>query len=93
MTIPDWFEKINVLAYFTIVSAILIAISIIYDNDKWMPLWLGSFIYGILGFAVNARFPKKNKRTIELILFLSYVLGFVLVSIVIASPVINLKWV
>lgn len=71
---PEWAGKINAYLWLAIVGALLIAISIIY-NDKYISLWLGTFLYGIVGFANNAGLEghKKVKGVISITLLLVYV--------------------
>ena len=78
LLLPDWAEKINAYLWLAFISSVLVGISIIY-NDKYISLWLMTFVYGLLGFASNAyiknHFPRVEK-VLTPVLFLLYITVF-----------------
>jgi len=82
LSIPEWAEKINAYLWLAGMGLLLSAISIIY-TDKYMCLWLLTFIYGILGFANNVglkQYPKIRK-TFSITILILFIVVFIFISV------------
>lgn len=76
--IPEWTEKMNAYGWMAVAGILLVATSIIYD-DKYISLWLITYIYGLLGFSNNVGLEKypRIKKTVTVILLFIYLLVFI----------------
>ena len=82
LSIPEWAEKINAYIWLAGMGLLLSAISIIY-TDKYILLWLLTFIYGILGFANNVGLKSypRVRGTFSIILLVLFVTAFIFISV------------
>jgi len=79
--IPEWTEKMNAYGWIAVAAILLIGTSIIY-GDKYMPLWLITYLYGLLGFSNNVGLKeyKKTRKVITVILLVIYLSAFIFLS-------------
>ncbi|MCC6447176.1 MAG: hypothetical protein IT215_00635 [Chitinophagaceae bacterium] len=81
ITIPEWVEKINAYLWLSAIGVTLSAISMIY-NEKYLLLWLLTFLYGVLGFANNVGLKKhpKSRFVLSIILLVIFTVAFIFLS-------------
>ena len=60
--LPDWLERANVFIWLCAAAVLLMAVSIIYDGERYMDLWFVSFLYGLFGFAASASMKEGHAR-------------------------------
>ncbi len=82
LSIPEWANKINAYLWLAFMGLLLSAISIIH-TDKYIFLWLLTFIYGIFGFANNIGLKKypKIRAAFSIILLILFATVFIFLSI------------
>lgn len=78
MQVPDWFKKINTFIYISLFALIMIIFSMMYDKEKYIHLWLLSYLYGILMYILTITFIPKNSLIRKWILMISFLvyMGF-----------------
>ncbi len=80
INIPNWFEKINTFLYFCIASLVMIVFSMAYGNEKYINLWLFSYLYGFVMYVVTVidRGKESAMRKWELgVSILLYIIIFI----------------
>jgi hypothetical protein len=92
MVIPEHCCRIHPYAGLALCALALIGLSIICNNYEWIALWLMTYLYGIVGGWANKRLPLVYKQLAETVLLIVYVWAFIVASVLIYSPNINLPW-